>query len=73
MAKLLNNVTVTVKSGDTETVYKAPEASINGRGGGVGANALSIQLFDYYNAGMTTKPKKDKPPKGGPTAGLRIG
>lgn len=60
MAKLEKNVTVTVKSGDTETVYKAPEAHIGGRGGGVGEPVLTITLANYHNAGMTTKLKKDE-------------
>lgn len=63
MAKLEKNVTVTVKSGDTEVVYTAPDASISGGSTGVygGKKILTIQLFDYENAGMTTKLKAEEP------------
>lgn len=62
MAKLEKNVTVTVKSGDTEATYFAPAASISGTGTAT-RDHLSIQLFDYKNRGMTTKLKPEEPQK----------
>lgn len=62
MAKLMNEVTVTVKSGDTEATYTAPQASMSGGAWGKDKKILSIQMFGYEQAELNTKLKEPADP-----------
>jgi hypothetical protein len=57
MAKYMNQVTVTVKSGDTEAIYTAPDAQISGNGDQYHP-ILNIRLDNYKAAGLTAQLKE---------------
>lgn len=58
----MNAVTVTVKSGDTEATYTAPQASMSGGAWGTDKRILSIQMFGYEHEELSTKLKEPADP-----------